>query len=238
VISPDGERIAEANFRLLHIRDIRSGKEVLRWVAPPFPATGIWFHWSPDGRELSIGSYPTGRMGLWILDTRTGEGRRMLDGPIMTGVWSPDGSSMAIVLGPPHIEIWLVELDPNRPTAEALGDGATIREHCLDLIEYYSRGVAADPNYIDSHLRRTDAALWIKDSRVPQFLKELERAFECTPYHAGSCIARAQAILSGPAELRDQLMPLALLLAHRAVAKESGNPEYRGVLEKALQLQR
>jgi hypothetical protein len=226
--------VAEADFRWLRIWDILSGKEVLSWFAPPFPATGIWFNWSPDGRELSLGGFPTGRMGLWILDTRTGEARRVLDGPIMTAAWSTDRSMMAIVTGPPHIEIWLAELDPNQPTAKALGDGATVEEHCRELIEYYSRGVAADPNYIDSHLRRTDVALWINDSRAPQFMEELERAFSCTPYHAGGCIARAQAILSGPAELRNRLLRLALLLARKAVEKEPENADFRRTLDAIL----
>ncbi|MHC4438446.1 MAG: protein kinase domain-containing protein [Planctomycetota bacterium] len=233
-ISPDGQYVAEASFRWLRIWDIRSEKEDLTWAAPPFPATGVWFNWSPDGREISIGSFPTGRMGLWILDTQTGEARRILDGPIMTAVWSPDRSKMAIVLGPPHIEIWLVELDPSRPTTEALGDGRTVKEHCRELIEDYSRGVAVDPNYIDSHLRRTDAALWIEDSRAPKFLEELERAFHCTPYDTSSCIARTQAILSAPHELRERLLPLALLLARKAVEKEPENADFLRTLGEAL----
>ena len=235
-ISPDGQQVAGANFRWLRIWDIDSGKETLTWAAPPFPATGILFNWSPDGRELSIGGYPTCRMGLWILDTQTGEARRMLDGPIMRAVWSPDRSKMAIVTGPPHIEIWLAELDPNQPTAQALGDCATVEKHCRELIDYYSRGVAADPDYIDNHLRRTDAALWIDDSRAPQFLEELRHAFQCTPYDAGGCIARARAILSGPQEPRDKLLPLALLLARKAVEKEPENADFMRTLGEALYL--
>jgi hypothetical protein len=233
-ISPDGQYVAEADFRWLRIWDILSGKEVLSWFAPPFPATGIWFNWSPDGRELSLGGFPTGRMGLWILDTRTGEARRMLDGPIMTAAWSPDRSKMAIVLGPPHIEIWLADLDPNRPTAEALGDGATVEEHCHELIEYCTRGIQADPNYIHNHLVRTDAALWIGDRRAPQFLEELERASQCTPYHAGGCAARAQAILSSPAELRNKLLRVALLLARKAIEKEPENADFLRTMGEAL----
>ena len=162
----------------------------------------------------------------------------MLGVPIMSGIWSPDGSRMLIVLSGPHIEVWLADLDPNRPTAEAFGDGATVEEHCRELIEYYSRGVAADPNHVDSHLRRTDAALWIEDQRAPQFLAQLERAFQCVPYEASGCAARAQAILSSPAELRDRLLLLATLLARKAVAKEPANPEYHDLRERALELQR
>jgi hypothetical protein len=54
----------------------------------------------------------------------------------------------------------------------------------------------------------------------------LKHAFQCTPYHAGGCISRAQAILSNPPELRDKLLPLALLLARKAVEKEPENADF------------
>ncbi len=237
LLSPDGQYVAETRFRWLGVRDARTGKVVSEWLAPPFPATGLSLHWSPDSRELSIGGWPTSRIGLWIFDVQTGEARRMLGVPVMSGIWSPDGSQMLIELSGPHIEVWLADLDPNRPTAEAFGDGATVEQHCLELIEYYSRGVAADPNHIDSHLRRTDAALWINDPRVPKFRAELERAFQSAPYEASGCAARAEAILTSPAELRDRLLPLALVLARKAVEKEPENFEYRNIFERAIQLQ-
>ena len=91
-----------------------------------------------------------------------------------------------------------------------------------------------DPNDIDSHLRRTDAALWIEDSQASSYLKDLERVFSCTPYHAGSCNRRASAILSGIPEFRKKLLPLALLLARMAVEKEPENPDFRRIMSEAL----
>lgn len=234
LISPDGRYLAEADFRYLCVRDMLNGKVISQWLAPPFPATGLVLNWSPDSRELSIGGYPTCRMGLWILDIHTGQAGRMLDGHIISATWSPDRSRMAILTGPPHIEIWLAEIDPNQSTAEALGDGATVEEHCQELINYYGRGVAADPNYIDNHLRRTDAALWIEDNQSSSYLKDLERVFSYTPYHAAGCNRRASAILFSSKELRDRLLPLALLLARKAVEKEPDNTDFQKTLDEAF----
>ena len=141
---------------------------------------------------------------------------------------------MVIELGHPYFDIWLVDLDPNLPTAEIFGDGRTEEQHCLELIEYFNRGIAADPNYIDGHLCRTDATLWIRDDRANEFLKELERVFSFTPYHAGGCSTRTQAILSGPPELRDPLKSLALLLARKAVETEPENVDFLKTIGEAL----
>jgi len=143
---------------------------------------------------------------------------------------------MVIELGHPYWEIWLVDLDPNRPTAEAFGDGLTEEEHCLELIDRSNRYIAVDPNYIDGHLCRTDAALWIQDDRAAGYMEELEKVFQSVPYYADGCCKRAQEILSSPPELRDPYLPLALLLARKAVEKEPDNPEYRKILDEMLQL--
>jgi len=233
-ISPNEQEIADPRFRWIRILKAQSQTPVATWLAPPFPARGLMCHWRPDGREVSITGYHGSSLGAWIFDTRTQEARRMLDGPITQARWSPDGSKMAIGLGLPYWEIWVAELDPNRPTAEAFGATRTVEEHCREQIEHYSRGIMIDPNCLDAHLRRTDAALWIDDSRADEYLKELEAAFRRTPYHAEGCGARARAILSSPPEVRDRLAPLASLLARAAVAKDPDNPTY-AKLQAALE---
>jgi serine/threonine protein kinase/tetratricopeptide (TPR) repeat protein len=228
-ISPDERYVANATFRQLDILDVPSKEPVITWIAPPFPCRGLLPYWRPDGLEIAVCGWHGTRMGFWILDTQTGQARRMIDGPVTAAQWSPDCSRMAIALGLPYWEIWLVDLDPNLPTAETFGDGRTEKQHCLELIESCNRSIAADPNYIDGHLCRTDAALWIEDSRAPQYLEELERVFRCTPCYTGGCNARAQAILSSPPILRDRLRPLALLLARMAAEKRgdlAGNCRY------------
>jgi serine/threonine protein kinase len=223
-ISPDERCVANAMFRTLDVLDVQSKEPVTTWIAPPFPYRGLLYQWRPNGCEIAIGGWHGSAMGLWILDTHTGEARRMIDGPVTTAKWSPAGSKMAFAVGHPYWEIWLADLDPNQPTAETFGDGRTEKQHCLELIERCNRYIAIDPNSIDDHLCRTDAALWIEDSRAPEYLEELERVFRCTPYYAGGCNARAQAILSSPPILRDRLRPLAMLLA-RMTAEKRGDLE-------------
>ena len=233
VISPDERYVADSKFRRFDIIEVLSQQPVITWLAPPFPCRGLIYQWRPDGRQVAIGGYHGSDMGLWILDIRTGNARRMIDGPATIARWSPDCSKMVIELGHPYFEIWLVNLDPNLPTTEIFGDGRTEEQHCLELIEYCNRGIAVDPNYIDGHLCRTDAALWIKDDRADEFLEELERIFCCTPYHAGGCADRAQATLFGKAELRDRLKSLALLLARKAVENEPDNVDFLMTLGEA-----
>jgi len=233
-ISPDERRVANATFRQLDILDLPSQTLTTTWIAPPFPCKGLLYQWKPDGSQIAIGGYHGTKMGLWILDTQTGQAKRMIDGPVTTARWSPDCSRMTIALGHPYWEIWLIDLDPNQPTAEAFDDARTEGQHCLELIESCNSSISADPNYIDGHLCRTDAALWIKDNRAPKYLDELERAFQCTPYHAGGCAARAQAILSSPPELRNKLLHLALLLARKAVEKEPDNVDFLMILGEVL----
>jgi hypothetical protein len=219
VVSPDGRSLAHANYRRVRILDMQSHQQEREWILPSFPAW-LNLYWSSDSGELRVGGFISGVSGVWILDRQTGEARQMLDGPATWATRSPDRSKMAVTLGVPYCELWLFDVDPSLPTAEVLGGARTVEEHCREVIEYYGRGVAADPDRIDSHVRRTDAALWINDSNAPKYLEELEGAFRRSPYHAAGCAGKAQAILSGPPELRDRLLPLALLLARQAVARE------------------
>jgi serine/threonine protein kinase/tetratricopeptide (TPR) repeat protein len=219
MISPDERYVAYSEFRRLNVLEIQKQKHTFTWTAPPFPYRGLLYEWRQDGQEMAIGGWHGTKMGLWILDMQTYTARRMIDGQVTRGRWSPDCSKMAIELGHPYWEIWLADLDPNQPTAETFGDGRIEKQHCLELIASCNRNIAADPNYIDAHLCRTDAALWIEDSRATRYLEELERVFRHVPYYAGGCDARAQAILSSPPILRDRLRPLALLLARMAAEK-------------------
>ncbi|MFC1603944.1 protein kinase [Planctomycetota bacterium] len=234
IFSPSEKYVANAKFRQLDILNVQSQKPTITWISPPFPCKGLLFQWRPDENEIAVGGWHGTRMGLWILNTQTGKTNRMIDGPVTTACWSPDCSKMTIALGHPYWEIWLADLDPNQPTVEAFGDARTEEQHCRELIERCNRYIEIDPNYIDDHLCRTDTALWIQDKRTTEYLEDLERVFRCTPYHADGCNQRAKAILSSSKELRDRLLPLALLLARKAVEKEPENAGFLRTLGEAL----
>jgi hypothetical protein len=229
-VSSDERFIADSMFRQFEIREAQSHRQVATWLVPPFPSRGIFHGWRPgNGREVIISGRHGSSLGTWIFDMSTGAALRMIDGPTTQTRWSPDGSKMALALGQPYWEIWIAQLDPKQSTIETFGVPRTVEEHCKEQIACYSRGVATDPNCLDAHLRRTEAALWIDDANAPQYLEELERAFRCVPYHAGGCDARARAILSGPHLLRERLRPLGLLLAQLAAEKRrdsSGHCRY------------
>ncbi|MCU0915990.1 MAG: hypothetical protein MUC88_15725, partial [Planctomycetes bacterium] len=217
-VAPNERYVADAVHRWLRVFELPSQRVVAEWLAPPFPLD-IAFHWSPDSRELGLQGSMGEMTGAWVLDLRTGTVRRMLP-RAATGVWSPDRSRMIVCPEYPYSGLWLFDLDPNRPTAEALGDGGTVEDCCRAAIAYYSRGIAADPNHIDSHLRRTDAALSLRDPNAPRYLEELEDAMRRSPYRVAGCTQRMRLILASPPELRDRLAPLALLLARMSVEKD------------------
>ena len=82
---------------------------------------------------------------------------------------------------------------------------------------------------------RADCALWAGHEKSTDCLREFDEVL--TAYSASACANRARQILDWPPDQRDRLLPMAVMLARKAVTKEPDNPEYQDVLEKALQLQ-
>jgi len=188
--------------------------------------------WSPDSRELSIsGGY--GNLGLWIYDMETGDASKVLDGWWMTSCWSPDRTKLALTLLPP--EIWLVELKHGRSTATSFDSAQTIEEHCLDFMEGVNQIIAMDPAYMRMHYVRADCALWTGHEKTHEYLQQFEQALP--PYNAANCAHEARWMLAAAPELRDRLLPLALLLARKAVEKEPENAEFQTILAQAQKWQ-
>ncbi|MHC4118735.1 MAG: hypothetical protein ACYSWO_14645, partial [Planctomycetota bacterium] len=229
-ISPDEQYIADHTSRELRIIDADSKEIVATWVAPPSPVGGLGVSWSPDGRELSITGSNASEIGLWIYDIETGEASKVLNGAWFTSCWTPDSSKMALTLG--VVEIWQVDIEPDAPTVASFDSVQTIEEHCLDFMEQLNHWIAVDPAFVHSHYLRADCALWMGHPKAAEYLQQLEKALP--PYDADNCANEARRMLDATPELRDRLLPLALLLARKAVEKEPENAAFLRTLGEAL----
>ncbi|MBN1508403.1 MAG: hypothetical protein JW955_16260, partial [Sedimentisphaerales bacterium] len=189
--------------------------------------------WSPDGDELSIGGFIS-NMGLWIYSLKSHNATKILRGPGASACWAPDRRQLAACLGPPFFAIWLAELTADRPTAGSFEPVRTPREHNHSLIEKFTREIKADPGLIYAYHQRADCALWTGDEKAAEYLHEFDRVLSVCD--ASGCASHARRILDWPREQRDRLLPLALMLARKAVTEEPDNREYQDVLEKALEL--
>jgi tetratricopeptide (TPR) repeat protein len=231
VISPDERYIADHTSRGLRIVDTDSKEVVNTWIAPPSPLGGLKVSWSPDSRELSISGSNGSEIGLWIYDVESGDASKVLDRGWMTSRWAPDSSKMALTLGL-FIEIWQVDLEPDVPTVASFDSVQTIEEHCVDLMERLNRWIAADPALVHVQYLRVYCALWMDHPKAAEYLHQFEQALP--PYNAADCAREARQVLDATPELRDRLLPLALLLARKAVEKEPENADFLRTQGEAL----
>jgi tetratricopeptide (TPR) repeat protein len=231
VVSPNERYIADHTPRELRIIDAVSKEVVGTWIAPSSSQGGLNVSWSPDSRKLSICGWNSSEMGLWIYDVETGEASKVLDRWWMTSRWAPDSSKMALTLGV-VLEIWQVDLEPGVPTVASFDSVQTIEEYCLDLMERLNHWIAADPAFVHGHYLRADCALWMDHPKAAEYLQQFEQALP--PYNAADCAHEARWMLDATPELRDKLLPLALLLARKAVEKEPENADFLRTLGKAL----
>jgi len=231
VISPDERYVADYTYRELRIIDLASQEVVATWIAPPSPQGGLKVSWSPDSRELSIGGSDASEIGLWIYDVETGEASKVLNRWWRTSPWAPDSSRMALALGI-FIEIWQVDLEPGVPTVASFDSVQTIEDHCLDLMKQLNYWIAMEPAFVHAHYLRADCALWMDHPKATEYLQQFEKALP--PYNAADCAHEARWMLDATPELRDRLLPLALLLARKAVEKEPENADFLMTLGEAL----
>jgi tetratricopeptide (TPR) repeat protein len=68
--------------------------------------------------------------------------------------------------------------------------------------------------------------------KAAEYLQQFEQALP--PYYAANCAREARWMLDATPELRDRLLPLALLLARKAVEKEPENADFLRTLGEAL----
>ncbi|MFC1604523.1 protein kinase [Planctomycetota bacterium] len=221
-ISPDERYVADQTSHELKIIDLISGDVVATWLAP----WHMTVSWSVDSRELSIS---VGDIGLLIFDIETEKALKVMDGMYMTCSWSPDDSKLALSIMPS--EIWVVQLESDVPTVVSFDTMQTLDDQYQDFIERINQVLAMDPTYMRAHYVRTYSALWMDHSQANEYLKQFDAIL--SPYNAADCIKEAKWMLNGTSELRDKLLPLALLLARKAVEKEPENVDFLKTLGKA-----
>lgn len=234
-VSPDERYVADCKVRELRIVDLTSKEVIASWTAPPVCRDALLAQWSPDGSEISIGSFIASEMGLWIYDLRTRTAAKLLPGQVATACWSPDRRYLAACLGPPFVQVWLADVTPDRPTTESFDSVQTFQEHSHWLIEKLNREIEADPALIYAYDQRADCGLWTGDEKASEYLDEFDRVL--TTYSAEACASRAKRILDWPPQQRDRLLPMAALLARKAAAKEPETADYRTLVHRVLERQ-
>jgi tetratricopeptide (TPR) repeat protein len=91
---------------------------------------------------------------------------------------------------------------------------------------------ALDPAFVHTHYLRADCALWMDHPKAAEYLQQFEQVLP--PYNAADCAREARWMLDATPELRDRVLPLALLLARKAVEKEPENADFLRTLGEAL----
>jgi Tol biopolymer transport system component len=115
------------------------------WLLKPYRVPSAEIAWSPNGREIAVGSIGT------LLDATTGAERTVpyrLDSP----AWSPDGSRIAFVANPPgggcyvNYQIWAVEADGSQPRTLSEGPVDSDPAWGDDTTLAFCRGTCDPPN--------------------------------------------------------------------------------------------
>ncbi|MHC4559011.1 MAG: protein kinase domain-containing protein [Planctomycetota bacterium] len=152
-VSPDGKYVAYGVGNELRIIERSSGSVLTRWIAPG-PTRGLIVRWSPDGKELSVAGFPGSDLGLWIFDVQRKKAWQIFDPPAISGIWSPDKSRMVIEIKNPFEENWLVTLDPNIPTYQAMAFALTNEDYLRRQRDEYIRLIGSDPMNTNIYLEK------------------------------------------------------------------------------------
>jgi len=230
-ISPDERYIVDSVCRELRIIDLMTKEIVAAWIVPAGCQDTLMAQWSPDGNELSVGSFISD-MGLWIYSFKTNTATKILRGPGASACWSPDGRHLAVCLGPPFFAIWLTDLKEGRHTSESFDPVWTLAEHTSSLVDKFTREIETDPTLVYAYDRRAEGALWAGDDKAVEYLREFDEVL--TAYNALACANRAKRILNWPSQQCKKLLPFAQMLARKAVEKEPENPVFQRILNEAL----
>jgi serine/threonine protein kinase/lipoprotein NlpI len=150
-VAPDDKHVAYESASEVCIAELASGSIISRWQTP-WPLYGWRLEWSPDARELMVGSCSWySQTGMWIWDTAHQEAKQLLRRPVEYGLWSPDASKLLIgVLD----ELWLAKLDPSIPAARSLASAQTLDQVLSERLQRWTRYIDADPEDAELYLGR------------------------------------------------------------------------------------
>ncbi len=153
-VSPDNRQVAYFEGGSLKIKDLASQSSVA--TCPLACLSWGVTAWSPTGNEVCLGGGNPAKQpaGLWFYDLTSREFSRVLDGPVQSVSWSPNGAELTFSVGAPYQEIWVAALQPGVSSAKVLGPRRTPREHYRDMVTLYSRRIRTDPMDADAYLRR------------------------------------------------------------------------------------
>jgi Tol biopolymer transport system component len=98
IVSPDGSRVAivlrRSGKRQLHL--LSSDGAELQPIAETIDTQGTG-SWSPDGKWITIGGSDSNGPGLFKIPLEDGKPVRLVAGPALNPVWSPDGKLIVYV---------------------------------------------------------------------------------------------------------------------------------------------
>lgn len=126
-ISPDGRRLAvilgvdqsSQTFSILTV-PVTGGESRTVVQVPAAASIGAWYQlsWTPDSRGLLTARKSPAGAELWLVSTETGTARKldidvsgwsMAVGPFSGFALSPDGRSIAFLMGKSDVEVWALE---------------------------------------------------------------------------------------------------------------------------------
>jgi len=174
--------LALAESTGISMTDFSSGS---RLYECPSPWPQNWrLSLSPDGRELFFkNSYSYIDVGPLILEIRDKRLYRVLDYPVDSIARSPDGSRLAIGA---KRDIWIMDMDPNLTTSQALGRLIPDNDLITDEIERISKAITADPTYPENYLRRAVACISIDEfDKAESDLNQFDALVTADDHHVG-----------------------------------------------------
>jgi len=152
-VSPDEKYVAYGVGNELQIVELSSGSIWTKWIAPG-PAIGLLVRWSPNAKEISVAGLTGSDLGLWVFDVERKKAWQIFDPPAISGIWSPDRSRMIIEIKIPFEENWLVRLDPNIPTHQAVASALTSEDYLRLRQNKYTRIIDSEAVNADIYLEK------------------------------------------------------------------------------------